>query len=195
MARHWVASTSRTWLVPIPNATAPNAPCVEVWLSPQAMVIPRLCQSQFRTDNVNHPLTLVSDVEERDLELGRVFLYRVHHLLGQVIFKRPAGKVCGHDVIHGSEGPLGKADGEAALPQHFKGLGAGHLVNQMEADEQLGLPRGQLAHGMRLPDLLQQGPTHLQSPLHGLMCFLGTLGGQAVQRVHVSSGTGLDDIG
>ena len=35
-----VASTSRTWLVPMPKATAPNAPCVLVWLSPQATVSP-----------------------------------------------------------------------------------------------------------------------------------------------------------
>ncbi len=34
------ASTSRTWDVPIPKAIAPNAPCVDVWLSPQAIVIP-----------------------------------------------------------------------------------------------------------------------------------------------------------
>ena len=34
------ASTSRTCDVPMPNAIAPNAPCVEVWLSPQAIVMP-----------------------------------------------------------------------------------------------------------------------------------------------------------
>ena len=39
-ARHCEASTSRTWLVPMPNAIAPNAPWVEVWLSPQAIVMP-----------------------------------------------------------------------------------------------------------------------------------------------------------
>jgi hypothetical protein len=38
--RHCVASTSRSWLVPMPKATAPKAPWVAVWLSPQAMVMP-----------------------------------------------------------------------------------------------------------------------------------------------------------
>ena len=40
MARQCVASTSRTWLVPMPKATAPTAPWVAVWLSPHAMVMP-----------------------------------------------------------------------------------------------------------------------------------------------------------
>src|ERR1051326_8871081 len=35
-----VASTSRTWLVPMPKASVPNAPCVLVWLSPHASVMP-----------------------------------------------------------------------------------------------------------------------------------------------------------
>ena len=35
-----VASTCSTSEVPMPNASAPNAPCVEVWLSPQTIVIP-----------------------------------------------------------------------------------------------------------------------------------------------------------
>ena len=38
--RHCVASTISTSLVPIPKAMEPKAPCVEVWLSPQTMVIP-----------------------------------------------------------------------------------------------------------------------------------------------------------
>ena len=38
--RVWVASTCSTWLVPMPKASAPNAPCVEVCESPQTMVMP-----------------------------------------------------------------------------------------------------------------------------------------------------------
>ena len=36
----WVASTCSTSLVPMPKASAPNAPWVEVWLSPHTMVMP-----------------------------------------------------------------------------------------------------------------------------------------------------------
>ena len=38
--RHWVASTCSTSLVPIPNASAPNAPWVAVCESPQTIVMP-----------------------------------------------------------------------------------------------------------------------------------------------------------
>ena len=36
----WVASTCSTSEVPIPYASAPNAPCVAVWLSPHTIVVP-----------------------------------------------------------------------------------------------------------------------------------------------------------
>ncbi len=36
----WVASTCSTWLVPMPNASAPKAPWVEVCESPQTTVMP-----------------------------------------------------------------------------------------------------------------------------------------------------------
>ena len=39
-SRHCVASTISTSLVPMPNASAPNAPCVAVCESPQTMVAP-----------------------------------------------------------------------------------------------------------------------------------------------------------
>ena len=37
---HCEAKTISTSDVPMPNATAPKAPCVDVWLSPQTIVIP-----------------------------------------------------------------------------------------------------------------------------------------------------------
>ena len=38
--RVWVARTCSTSLVPMPKARAPNAPWVEVWLSPHTIVMP-----------------------------------------------------------------------------------------------------------------------------------------------------------
>ena len=39
-SRHCVAMTCSTSLVPMPKASAPKAPWVDVWLSPQTMVLP-----------------------------------------------------------------------------------------------------------------------------------------------------------
>ncbi len=39
-SRHCDASTWPTSLVPMPKASAPKAPCVDVWLSPQTIVRP-----------------------------------------------------------------------------------------------------------------------------------------------------------
>ena len=39
-SRHCVASTISTSLVPMPKASAPKAPWVAVWLSPQTTVMP-----------------------------------------------------------------------------------------------------------------------------------------------------------
>ena len=36
----WVARTCSTSLVPMPKASAPKAPWVDVWLSPHTMVMP-----------------------------------------------------------------------------------------------------------------------------------------------------------
>ena len=38
--KHWVANTCSTSLVPMPKANAPKAPWVDVWESPQTMVMP-----------------------------------------------------------------------------------------------------------------------------------------------------------
>ena len=38
--RVWVARTCSTSLVPMPKASAPKAPWVEVWESPQTIVMP-----------------------------------------------------------------------------------------------------------------------------------------------------------
>ena len=60
------ASTSRTCDVPMPNAIAPNAPCVDVWLSPQHDRHARLRQPQLRTDDVHDALRSARQVEQRD---------------------------------------------------------------------------------------------------------------------------------
>src|SRR5205814_10377883 len=50
--RHCVASTSSTSEVPIPKASAPKAPCVEVCESPQTISIPGWVRSEEHTSEL-----------------------------------------------------------------------------------------------------------------------------------------------
>ena len=44
----------------MPNAIAPSAPCVDVWLSPHAIVMPGLRQPELRADHVHDALVLAA---------------------------------------------------------------------------------------------------------------------------------------
>jgi hypothetical protein len=64
-------------------------------------------------------------------------------------------------MVHGGEGPLGELHLQAALAQHGKGLRGGHLVDEMQPDEELVLARSQLAYGMLIEDLVKKILSHL----------------------------------
>ena len=81
-SRHCVASTWPTSLVPMPNASAPNAPWVLVWLSPHTMVVPGWREAQLGADDVDDSLPGVATIEEPDAELGAVAHECVHLGLG-----------------------------------------------------------------------------------------------------------------
>ena len=73
----WVASTCSTSEVPIPKASAPKAPWVEVWLSPQTIVIPGLRQAELGPDHVDDALASRAGGVEVDAELLAVRPQRV----------------------------------------------------------------------------------------------------------------------
>ena len=58
-----MARTCSTSLVPMPKASAPNAPWVAVWLSPQTMVIPGMRATLLGTDDVDDALPGVAHRE------------------------------------------------------------------------------------------------------------------------------------
>ena len=84
-SRHCVASTCDTSLVPMPKASAPNAPCVLVWLSPQTMIVAGLGQSQLRADDVDDALPLGAQRVQLDAEVGAVLLQRGDLRGGRVV--------------------------------------------------------------------------------------------------------------
>ncbi len=68
----WVASTCSTSLVPMPKASAPNAPWVEVWRVAAHDGHAGLGQAQLRADDVHDALLDVAQRVQPDAELRGV---------------------------------------------------------------------------------------------------------------------------
>ena len=149
----WVASTCSTSLVPMPNASAPNAPCVAVCESPQTIVMPGWVTPSSGPDDVDDPAPVRAERVERDAELGAVALERLDlHARELVADARGDRRAVGrHVVVGGRERAVGPADAAALEPQPVERLRARHLVHQVQVDvEQV---RRHLVGG---PDLVEQ---------------------------------------
>jgi hypothetical protein len=124
---------------------------------------PGLGESQLGADHVDDALVEVAE---------RVQTYA--ELLGvapEGLDLRPADRVLdrlvpvqGRDVVVlGGEGQVGTADGAAGEAQPVEGLGRGHLVDEVQVDEEevrLTAPGRRCADQVLVPDLLGQGPAH-----------------------------------
>ncbi len=120
-----------------------------------------LGESQFGADHVDDALVVMREVVERHAEVAAVAFERAHHGLGHGVAERAGGVARGDDVIDGREGAVRVADGPAVEAELVEGLGGGHFVNEVQPDEELGLPRWQDAHGVRVPDFLQECLAHV----------------------------------
>ena len=63
-------------------------------------------------------------------------------------------------MINRRKRPVWKGDGKPHFPKHSERLGAGDLMDEMNADEQLGLAVPQLTNRVRLPYLLKECLSH-----------------------------------
>ena len=154
-SRVWVASTCSTSLVPMPKARAPKAPWVEVWESPQTIVMPGWVSAQLGPDDVHDALVGAVHAVQGDAVGGAVALQPLHLGPGQLVDDRQ-GPVRGrHRVVGGGQGQVGPADLEAAGGQPGERLGRGHLVDEVEVDVQHGRQAGKLRHHVAVPDLVE----------------------------------------
>ena len=149
-----MARTISTSLVPIPNASAPNAPCVLVWRVAAHDGHPRLGQAELRTDDVDDALAGVADAVERDAELGAVRLELVDLREGHRVEERQAAIRRRDRVVGGGHGLARSANAEAAGAQAGERLRAGDLVDEVEVDREDGRRARILGHDMVGPDLL-----------------------------------------
>ena len=156
-ARHCEASTSRTCDVPMPNATAPNAPCVEVWLSPHAIVIPGCVSPSSGPMTWTMPCDPLVEIEQRYARLAAVALERREHVFGHDVHERPPLIARRHDVVDRRDRAARDSAPSTRAPAACRTPAARDLVHQMQPDEELRLPVRELPDGMRVPDFLQQG--------------------------------------
>jgi len=132
--------------VPIPNASAPNAPWVEVWLSRQP---------ELGADHVDDPLSAAAGRKEPHAELVAVRAQCVELGASERVRDRP---VDGRNiVIHRRDGQIRPPDGTPRGAQPFECLRARHLVHQVQVDvEQHRRIDGRL-DDVRVPDLAEEG--------------------------------------
>ena len=129
----WVASTCSTSEVPIPMANAPNAPCVDVWLSPHDRHA-GLGEAWLRSHHVDDALFPVSHGMQADAELSAVAAQRLHLGARHRVGNRFVDVHRRHVVVLGSQGQIGSAHRASRQSEAVEGLGTGDLVNEVQVD-------------------------------------------------------------
>ena len=104
---------------------------------------------------MDNTLAIVVETKKRKAELLGIFFDSDHHVLGHLIGKWACHIACGHNVINRGKCAIWIRNGETQLSEHIKSLRAGNLVNEMQADKQLCLPRWQRSHRMRVPNFVK----------------------------------------
>ena len=117
----------------------------------------RLRDALLGADDVHDALLARGAVEERDPELRAITAELVHHRLRERVAVRLDQLVGRHDVVDRRERAVRHQYLEAEVAQHAEGLRAGHLVDEVGADEELGLAVGERADGVGLPDFFEEG--------------------------------------
>ena len=126
----------------MPWASAPNAPWVEVWLSPQTMVVPGQGEALLRPDDVDDALPHVELVVIFDAEFAGV-PGQLLDLLAALGIGDAAAAVGRLDVVvDDGEGLPRRADLAPGHAQTLEGLRARHLMDEVavNVDEDSGRP-------------------------------------------------------
>ena len=121
---------------------------------------PGLGQPELRADDVHDALVEVAEAVDPDAELLRVLAQRVdlgpRHRVGDRLVDVQRRRV----VVLGRQREVGPAHRPTGLAQPVEGLRAGHLVHEMEIDEeQVGLTLGG-SDDVVVPDLFTQCLAH-----------------------------------
>ena len=155
-----VASTCATSEAPTPNASAPSAPWVAVWLSPQTMTMPGWLRPCSGTDDVDDSLPPVAQAEQGHAGGRRVRVEILHHAAAMRLVD--GGEVAAerrHVVVGRCERAIRPGDRQTALLEHAKGV-ARSVMDQMPVDMQQRVAVLPHDDGVRRPDLVEHGGRH-----------------------------------
>ena len=138
----------------MPNASAPNAPWVEVCESPQTIVIPGCVSPSSGPITWTIPSRPLPVAYSGTPNSAQFAAQRVELRLRERVADRPE---LGRDVVvHRRDRQVGPPHRPAGEPQRLERLRARHLVHEVQVDvEQRRLARP-LVDDVRLPDLLEQ---------------------------------------
>ena len=139
----WVASTCSTSLVPIPNASAPNAPCVAVCESPHTIVIPGWVTPELGADHVHDALAAIEPSEYTGIPNSAQLRSSVCHLHARQLVADPGRPACRRWATLWSAVASvrsGRLTRRPASAQPVERLRAGHLVHQVQVDVEQAAP-------------------------------------------------------
>jgi hypothetical protein len=105
---------------------------------------------------VDHALVVVTEGVDADTELLAVGAERLDLLAAGRVRDREE-VVGGRVVVFGRDRQIGPADLPPGLPQAVEGLGAGHLVKEVQVDVKQVRLRAARAYHVGVPDLLGEG--------------------------------------
>ena len=146
----------------MPNAIAPKAPCVEVCESPHTIVIPGWVRPSCGPDDVHDALLDVAERVQAYAELLGVPAQGLDLGPRDRVGDRLVPVERGDVVVLGGQGEVGAAYGAPVEPQTVERLGRGHLVDQVQVDEEeVGLTLG-AADDVLVPDFFRQRPAHIR---------------------------------
>ena len=131
-----------------------------------------LGQPELRADDVDDALVDVAERVQPDAELLGVAAQRLDLRAAHGVGDRLVPVERRDVVVLGGEGEVGAAYATARQAQAVEGLRRGHLVDEMEVDEEeVGLAVG-TANDVLVPDLLGQGLAHECSFALGSSCLI-----------------------
>lgn len=152
---HCDASAISTSDVPMPKATQPIAPWVEVWLSPAYDRHTRLRKSGFRPHDVYYAVAVGSDAENFYTRFAAVLNERFHLRARKRIGRRQF-LVFGRYVVVGAGSNLLRAEYFGSAPaKALESLGACYFVDVLTVDVKDARATFECFHSMRIPDFIE----------------------------------------